>query len=340
MSTIKNVALRFRDGTTRSVAVPHGESVLDAALAAGVPLIHQCRSGSCSSCTARLAEGQAGMRAGASSTLLRSEYEAGERLLCLTQPETDCTFDLNYESDAGAGRAVKLNAFVDSVEKLAPNVVRLTLELAEGESFDFKPGQFIQVHVPGTDIVRSYSPASTAADLPKIELLIRLLHDGVMSGYLENRAARDDVLELEGPYGSFFLREKVRAPHIMVAGGTGLAPILSMIDTIRNTSGRKPPVMLSFGCATPDTLFCLDDIGLREQWLPNLSTRISVDRGATGDLLSGNPVDAIREDDATHTDTVAYLCGPPAMIEAATRRLAQIGVRPENIYAEQFAPSN
>jgi benzoate/toluate 1,2-dioxygenase reductase subunit len=340
MSTVNNVTLSFRDGFATSVAVQQGESVLDAALAAGIPVLHQCRSGSCSSCMARLVDGRAGMRAGASSTLLRSEFEAGDRLLCLTEPETDCTFALNYESDAAAAGVIKAHAFVDSVEKVASNVVRVSLELAEGAWLDFRPGQFIQVRVPGTDITRSYSPSSTAADLPRIELLVRILEDGVMSKWLEERAKPDDVLEIEGPFGNFFLREKVPAPHIMVAGGTGLAPILSMIDTIRRKPGRKPPILLSFGCAAPDQLFCLDDIELRRHWLPSLATRISVDRGASGALLSGNPVDAIREADVNHADAVAYLCGPPRMIEAATQRLTSLGMRPDNIYAEQFAPSN
>lgn len=340
MSSVRNVILSFSNGIATSVAVQQGESVLDAALAAGLPVLHQCRSGSCSSCTAKLVEGRAGMRAGASSTLLRSEFEAGDRLLCLTEPETDCTFALNYASDAATAQTVKAHAFVDSVEKVASNVVRVSLELAEGAWLDFKPGQFLQVRVPGTDVTRSYSPSSTAADLPKIELLVRILEDGVMSTWLQEQAKPDDVLEIEGPFGRFFLREKVPAPHIMVAGGTGLAPILSMIDTIRRKPGRKPPVLLSFGCATPDQLFCLDDIELRKHWLPGLATRISVDRGASGDLLSGNPVDAIRKDDVTHGEAVAYLCGPPRMIEAATHKLKHLGLRPENIYAEQFAPSN
>lgn len=340
MSSVKHVTLSFRDGKATSVAVQQGESVLDAALAAGVPVIHQCRSGSCSNCMAKLVEGRAGMRAGASSTLLRSEYEAGDRLLCLTEPETDCTLALNYTSEAAGGDAVKAHAFVDSVEKVASNVVRLRLELAEGEWLDFKPGQFIQVRVPGTNATRSYSPASTAADLPKLELLIRVLEDGVMSKWLEQVAQPDDVLEIEGPFGSFFLREKVSAPHIMVAGGTGLAPMLSMIDTLRRQPGRKPPILLSFGCATPEQLFCLDDLELRRQWLPNLATRISVDREASGELLAGNPVDAIGEADVTHDSAVAYLCGPPRMIEAATTKLVKLGLRPENIYAEQFAASN
>ena len=340
MSIIRNVTLQFSDGISKSVAVKEGQSVLDAALEADVSLIHQCGSGSCSSCMVTLTEGQARMRPGSSSTLLRSEFEAGKRLLCLTEPESDCTFSLNYDVDASTGTPTKARAFIDSIEKLAHNVIRLTLELAEGDWIDFKPGQFIQVKVPGLGVMRSYSPASTSANLPKIVLLIRLLPDGAMSNYLRNEATPDAILELEGPFGSFYLREKVKAPHILIAGGTGVAPILSMIDTLRQTSGKKPSILLSFGCANPDSLFCLDDIALRGHWLPSLTTRISVDNEASGDLLLGNPVAALRDGDVLDPDTVAYICGPQPMINAAYQRLESLGVQHANIFAEQFTPSN
>lgn len=336
---VHDVLLRFADGVEAPVVVGSEASVLDAGLAAGAPLLYQCRSGSCSTCMAKLVSGETEVRPGASTTLLRSEHEAGYRLLCATRPSADCVFELAYDSTAGSARPRQAKAFVDSVERLAPDVVRLKLELADGEYLDFRPGQFLQVSVPGAGVVRSYSPASTPAALPKIDLMIRLLPGGVMSKWLTEQAQVDDVVDLEGPFGSFFLREKVRAPHILVAGGTGLAPILSIIDTLRGQSGRKPPMLLSFGCATPETLFGLEDLELRRHWLPSFKSRISVDRGATGELLAGNPVQALTQADAADPDTVAYICGPPPMVEAAQRRLAEIGVRPENIFAEQFVPS-
>ena len=128
-------------------------------------------------------------------------------------------------------------------------------------------------------------------------------------------------------------------PHIFVAGGTGLAPILSMIDTIHAGSARKPPMLLSFGCAVPEALFGLDDIELREQWLPSLQTRICVDRNPTDGLHQGSPVSALREGDVTNPDTVAYLCGPQPMIDAATKRLIELGIKSDHIFAEHFVAS-
>lgn len=337
---LHQVTFNFADGVSRSLSVAGGTSILDAALEAEIPLLYQCRSGSCSSCVAQLSEGEAHTRLGASSTLLASEYAAGQRLLCLCQAQSDCTFELGYGSEVGSSVAQQVHAFVDSVERIASNVMRLTVELAEGDSLEFRPGQFMQIEVPGHGAVRSYSPSSTATDLPKLEFLIRLLPGGAMSGFLEDKAAVEDVLTLSGPYGAFFLREeKRRAPHIFVAGGTGLAPILSMIDALRQGGGRKPPMLLSFGCANPDALFCLDDIELRQQWLPSLEARICVDREPREGLHHGSPVSALREGDVS-PETVAYLCGPQPMIDAATARLIELGVDPANIFAEQFVASN
>ncbi|MDH4611658.1 ring-hydroxylating dioxygenase ferredoxin reductase family protein [Pseudomonas sp. BN102] len=337
---LHQVTFNFADGVSRSLSVAGNTSILDAALEAEIPLLYQCRSGSCSSCIAQLSGGEAHTRSGASSTLLASEYAAGQRLLCLCQAQSDCTFELGYGSEVGSSVARPVHVFVDSVERIASNVMRLTVELADGDTLDFRPGQFMQIEVPGYGAVRSYSPSSTATDLPRLEFLIRLLPGGAMSSFLEEKAAAEDVLTLSGPYGAFFLREeKRRVPHIFVAGGTGLAPILSMIDALRQGGGRKPPMLLSFGCANPDALFCLDEIELRQQWLPSLEARICVDREPREGLHHGSPVSALREGDVT-PDTVAYLCGPQPMIDAATARLIELGVDPGNIFAEQFVASN
>jgi benzoate/toluate 1,2-dioxygenase reductase subunit len=335
-----NVTLKYADGVSRSFDVSPGEIILDAAIAADIPVLYQCQSGSCSTCVAKLADGDAQTRAGASSTLLASEVADGVRLLCVCEATFDCSFDLAYTSEAGSTVAHEVHAFIDSVEQIASNVMRLTLELAEGEWMAFRPGQFMQIEVPGLGVLRSYSPSSVGTDVPKLEFLIRILPDGAMSNFLSKGAGPDQVLTLSGPYGSFFLREeKKRAPHIFVAGGTGLAPILSMIDTLRQGGGRKPPMLLSFGCATPEALFCLEDIDLRKQWLPSLEARICVDRDPQEGMHHGNPVSALKEGDVT-PDAVAYLCGPQIMIDAATRRLIELGADPANIHSEQFTPSN
>ena len=334
------VTLNYADGVSRSFHVATGGLILDAAVAAEIPVLYQCQSGSCGTCVARLSEGDALIGAGVSSSLLASEVAAGIRLLCVCEASSDCSFDLDYTSQAGTSVAHEVHAFIDLVEQIASNAVRLKVELADGEWMEFLSGQYMQIEVPECGVVRSYSPSSVGAAVPTLEFLIRILPDGAMSNFLSKPLAPDQMLKLTGPYGSFFLREeKKRAPHIFIAGGTGLAPILSMIDALRTMGGRKPPMLLSFGCATPDALFCLDDIALRKQWLPTLEARICVDRDPQEGMHHGNPVSALRAGDVK-PDTVAYLCGPQVMIDAACRRLIELGADPANIYSEQFTPSN
>ncbi|MEM6582185.1 MAG: 2Fe-2S iron-sulfur cluster binding domain-containing protein [Pseudomonadota bacterium] len=334
------VNIEFLGGESQTISVAEDESVLAAAKAQGVPILHQCESGSCGSCIVRLTSGELVMRSDVAASLLESERAAGMRLACISNPKSDCNIELEYASDAASLKPSKAVVFLDAIEWIAEDVVKLSTELAEGDWLDFQPGQFVQLQVPGTDAYRRYSMSSTPAQIPKLEFLIRVLPDGVMSNYLRNEAKVDDTLMVEGPFGSFFLRDNARrAPLLMIAGGTGLAPIMSMLDSIRGRSGLKPRILVSFGCASMDNLFYVDELDLRKDWMAGLQTRISVDRGRSErDIVIGNPLQAIGVDDITE-DTVAYLCGPPPMIEASYAHLSQLGVRAENMHAEQFIPS-
>ena len=207
-SIMHKVTLNFSDGVTKEFQVQPNTSILDAALENDIPLLYQCRSGSCSSCICTLKDGQASTLNGKSSTLLSSEYNLGNRLLCVSKADADCSFDLDYGSDIGATSAQEVKAFINSIEHLGANAVRLKLELAEGYHLQFRPGQFMQISIPGVGVLRSYSPSSTNKSIPELEFLIRLLPGGQMSTYLTEHAKVDDVLTLSGPYGSFFLREE------------------------------------------------------------------------------------------------------------------------------------
>lgn len=338
-SPVFGVTFAFSDGVEHILSVPTGSSILTAGLDAGLPLLHQCRSGTCASCLATLTDGEAGTLPGSNSSLFASEMAAGKRLLCVSQARSDCRFTLDYDSSGGQ-QVSEAQTFVNAVERVAADVMRLELELAEGSWIDFHPGQFIQLKVPGTEQTRSYSIASTPAQLPKIELLVRLLPGGVMSEWLLDRAAPDAVVEIAGPHGAFVLREGEKAPHIMIAGGTGLAPIMAMIDQIRARPGRKPPILLSFGCTSDDGLFHRDALALRQHWFPGLQVQFSVDRGPAPDgVRVGNPVEVVGQSGALDPASVAYLCGPPGMVEAARGHLEALGLSPDNIHSERFVAS-
>lgn len=340
----QRVTVRYRDGAERSVTVTDGQFVLDALREHGIPALHQCLSGICGTCVARLAAGDMSMKTDQLAVaLLASERAEGLRLMCVSRPLGDCVLDLDYRFDLAESGPRTYPARVAALERPAANVVKLVLELAAGDGFAFRGGQYARLQVPGSGEWRSYSMASAASapgDPPRLEFLVRLLPDGAMSGYLAGRAAVGDKILMAGPYGRFLLGG-LGAPVIFVAGGTGLAPVIAMLDTIRAWTGGRPQILLSFGCATEENLFYLDELKLREFWMPDLEVRVSVESGAPkgSRFASGTPVDALGAGDVKNPATKAYLCGPPGMIEAAHERLTGFGLSPDNIVAEEFAAS-
>lgn len=335
------VSFSFADGARYSVDCAPEETVLAAARRGEVPVLFQCESGACATCSARLVAGEADMIAGSGASLLPSEAAEGLRLTCQCVPRGDCEFALAYDSAAGTVEPERYESNIDELEWLAADVVRLRLALPDDDWFDFVPGQFVQVRVPGTDSWRSYSMASGPGDMPVLELLIRILDEGVMSDYLRDEAEVGDLVELEGPFGSFQL-QKSKAPHIFVAGGTGLAPFLSMLDRIRTYSGTKPDVVLNFGCADGREVFCGEALADAAYMLPKLRVRITAmtHADASAGVLAGNPVEHLEPADVEAPDTTAYLCGPPAMVEAARTRLLELGLPASRIIAEQFVPTD
>jgi benzoate/toluate 1,2-dioxygenase reductase subunit len=333
------VRLRFRDGIERMIDAAPGESVLAAALRAGIPLVHQCESGSCGTCMARLVEGQSQTLPGRALALLAGEIRDGWRLTCSVAAAGDCAFDFDYPSTLLDGpQPTVLGATVVAIDWVAATVARLEIEVAG--DFTFESGQYVRIRVPGTDAWRSYSMATTAKELPKMQFLIRHLDGGAMSGWLKDGCVPGAAVEIEGPLGSFGLAA-TRGPQLMVAGGTGLAPMLAMLDSLRARPGPKPPVLLCFGCTAEDDLFYLDELELRRFWMPALKTRIALMQKPAGafDGRIGTAVSLIEDGDLARADLTAYLCGPPAMIEAARARLLGAGVPTASIHAEHFRPT-
>ncbi|HZU77760.1 MAG TPA: FAD-binding oxidoreductase, partial [Dehalococcoidia bacterium] len=237
------IVLRFEDGVEKRIIVEPGEYVLDAALRNDIPLVHQCRSGSCSTCVAQVIEGDVRMDPARAYSLIPAEMAQGKRLLCSALAVADSVVRFDYPSNLLDEPGPELFvARVEEAELVCDTVVRLVLRAPRGIDFSFQSGQYIRMNVPGTDQWRSYSMASLPRDLPRLEFLVRIIPGGAMSEYLTTRCEPGDEIEVEGPLGAFILRDSA-APHIFVAGGSGLAPIFSMIDAIRRRPGAKPPML-------------------------------------------------------------------------------------------------
>ncbi|MBV8775317.1 MAG: 2Fe-2S iron-sulfur cluster binding domain-containing protein [Deltaproteobacteria bacterium] len=335
------VTLHFEDDEERRIEVRPNEFVLDAALRQDVPLVHQCRSGSCSTCIAQLVAGKVEMAAERPTSLLAAEAAEGKRLLCSSYARANSNVRLHYPSTLIYGTQLQsLHAKVAALQWPSGSVAKLSLEIAEDTDFNFESGQYVRLKVPGAVEWRSYSMASTARDLPRMDFLVRILNGGLVSEYLRTRCHPGDEIVIQGPMGAFILHSR-RAPQIFIAGGTGLAPILAMIDEIRYRPGPRPQILLSFGCASEQQFFYRDEIELRQWWMPELKVILTADQVDESDsgLRQGTPVAALEHEAITDPQTAAYLCGPAAMIEAARRRLTEMGVAPDHIYAEQFVAS-
>lgn len=337
-ATTRSVVLRFTDGESREVAVEDGETVLAAAKRAGHQLASQCEAGTCCTCVAWLTEGRAEMPADQVTALTRDEVAAGQRLLCQTRPADDAVFDLEYPSSVLSGYpTVPFTAKIARLSWVAESAVLLELKVPKALRLRFLAGQYCRIRIPGTDEWRSYSMASGEHEQGKLRFLVRVLPSGAMSDYLRTEARAGLPLDLEGPIGGFVLEPAPR-PHVLVAGGTGLAPMLSMLDKLRLVR-PTPPILLVFGCVREADLFLLDELEARAGFVPSLRVRVALEEpGARTDVAKGNPVEVLTADDI-EPDTVAYLCGPPGMIAAAERRLVELGVAPHDVRAEQFLPS-
>jgi len=334
------VTVRVGDGAPVTVAVPTEVTILDAALAAGIALPHQCRSGSCGSCRAQLVSGTTADVADRVQSLPPAAHRAGVRLLCSTLPDGPCEVQVEARSTA-APAAGTVTARVAAIEDAAAGVRRLVLDLDTPLRFD--AGQYVLLAVPGIDATdvgeRAYSIVSPPTDDRRLVFLVDLVPGGAMGAWLTGRAAPGDRLTVRGPFGGFALHPG-RHPALFVAGGTGIAPVLSLLDEHRRRFAATRTAVVCFACRSRSRLVAADELDLRRTWMPRLTVRIGLSRPDPTDAWDGpvaDPVALIRPDDVA-SDVRAYVAGPPAMVAAAFDRLVDLGLPPGSIATEGFSP--
>ncbi len=330
------VTVRVGDGgPPASVTVPAGVTILDAALAAGLVLPHQCRSGSCGSCRATLVSGATADVADRVQSLPPAAHRAGVRLLCSTLPDGPCEVRVDARPTA-APAAATIAARVAAVEEVASGVRRLVVDL--DTPLRFEAGQYVLLTVPGP-IERAYSIVSPPGDDRRLVFLVDLVPGGAMAGWLGGRAAPGDRLSVRGPFGGFALHP-VRHRALFVAGGTGIAPVLSLLDEHRRRFAATRPATVCFACRNRARLVAVGDLDLRHTWMPRLTVRVGLSRPDPADGWDGpvaDPVQLIQPDDVG-PDVRAYVAGPPAMVATAFERLVGLGLPPGSIATEGFTP--
>jgi len=312
------------------------ETVLDAARRAGVVLPSECEFGGCGTCRVKVQQGSVQYEA-LPSALSQEEASAGYALMCQARAVSDLVISTERTLAAPAS-ARRRKATVVNTTPLSPEVTRLVLTFADDEPWIFRPGQYLNVLL-GEAGPRSFSVASRAeaTDEPaRVELHIRQIDGGYFTQTRLSALRPGDMLDVEAPLGGFGYHEDDYRPVVMVATGTGIAPLRSMLAEMF-ASGDTPPIELYWGGRTHDTLYLHDELTQLAQqhedfrYVPVLSRPDATWRGARGYVQDA--VVAAHPDLSEHA---LYLCGSPVMIADASRAFVAHGASVRYLYVDSF----
>jgi CDP-4-dehydro-6-deoxyglucose reductase len=322
-------------------AVEEGATILQAAIDAGLKLPYGCQNGACGACKGKVVSGQFDHGATPEGTLPQDQRDAGMALFCCARPLSDLVIEAR-EISASKDIPVKtLPCRVQKIERLAADVIALQLKLPTNERLQFLAGQYIEILLKDGQR-RAFSLANAPDDDELLELHIRRVPDGEYTGHVFNALKERDMLRFEGPHGSFFLREDSPKPMILLAGGTGFAPIKSLVEQAIHRKIERP-MRFYWGSKDRAGLY-LPDLPLRWaaenahfEYVPVLSEPTAADawNGRTG--LAHR---AVLEDHPDLSAFQVYACGAPAMIEAARRDFTAQGLPEGEFYADSFTFSS
>lgn len=316
------------------ITVQTGDSVLESALAQGVPYPHGCRSGNCGACKSRLHSGEVQMLPFSEFALTPEEEAEGFILACRAVPWEDCEISWLDVDEVMVHPLRRLRCVVRELDDATHDIRRIRLEVEAGGPFDFSAGQYASVTFDDLP-PRDYSMANRSDDAV-LEFHVRRIADGAASRYAAERLQRGERVRVEGPYGSAWLREQHRGPILAIAGGSGLAPIKSIVETAL-ARGMPQPVHLYFGVRAERDLYLEEHFSKLAAEHPNLEFLpvLSAPQGPTA-RRTGFVSDAVAGDFPDFDGFKAYVCGPPVMVEAVQTLLRARGMRREDIHADAF----
>ncbi|MEJ6004488.1 CDP-6-deoxy-delta-3,4-glucoseen reductase [Paucibacter sp. AS339] len=325
----------------RVFSVERDETLLSAAIRGGIGLPYGCKDGACGSCKSKLLDGRVIHGAHQAKTLTAEEESAGFVLTCCATPQTDCTLEARTVPGAGEFPVLKLPSRVISIEKASHDVAVLRLQLPATQNFQFHAGQYVEF-ILRDGARRSYSMANAPHNLgtpPAVELHIRHMPGGKFTDHVFGAMKEKDILRMEGPFGSFFLREDSDKPVVLLASGTGFAPIKAIIERMQHL-GLARPTTLYWGCRSKADLYIGDwaqQAAAASPWLryvPVLSEPKAEDgwSGRTG--FVHQVVMADLPDLSGHQ---VYACGAPVMVDSAKADfVARCSLPADEFYADSF----
>ena len=325
----------------RTFSVERDEPILQAAIRQGIGLPYGCKDGACGSCKTRLLEGRVIHGAHQSKALSAEEEAAGLVLTCQAAPQTDVVLEARTVPGAGEFPVRKMPSRVMAMSRAAPDVMVLTMQLPANDPLRYHAGQYVEF-ILRDNARRSYSMANaphTQGDKPAIELHIRHMPGGKFTDHVFGAMKDKDILRLEGPFGSFFLREDSDKPIVLLASGTGFAPIKAIIEQLE-FKGSTRPAVLYWGARRKADLYLHDWAEAAAARLPNLRYVPVLSEPAPDDAWTGRTGfvhRAVMADLPDLSGHQVYACGVPIMVESAQRDfVAHCGLPEDEFYADAF----
>ena len=328
------IALNFEDGVTRFIDCKVGEKVLDAAFRQRINLPMDCSDGVCGTCKCHCETGAYDLGDDYIDDALSAD-EARERqvLTCQMVPQSDCVIAVPLPSSACKTGTTQFAATLASITRHADAALEVSFGLDQAPVF--LPGQYVNIGVPDSGQTRSYSFSSRPGDT-HASFLIKHVPGGLMSSWLE-RAQPGDRVPMTGPLGSFYLREVMR-PLLLLAGGTGLAPFLSMLEVLAQR-GEARPITLIYGVTRDQDLVLVEALEAFAARLPQLTVVTCVADPQTAHPRQGYVTQHMAREALHDGDVDVYLCGPPPMVEAAAQYMRDKNIHPVSFHYEKFSAS-
>lgn len=332
-----NIALQFEDGVTRFISVAQGETLSDAAYRQKVNIPLDCRDGACGTCRAFCESGQYDMpeELYIEDALTPEEAAEGYILACQCRPTSDAVFQIQASSAVCKTEIHQFKGQLARVEAISESTICFDIQLDEGQpQVQFLSGQYVNVALPNSAETRSYSFSSKpGADL--CSFVVRNVPQGKMSEYLSQHAQVGDAMSFTGPFGSFYLRP-VQRPVLMLAGGTGIAPFLSMLQVLEE-KGSTQPVRLVFGVTHDFDLVEMAKLDQLQTDLPWFEYRTVVAHPESAHPRKGYVTGHVDNEWLNAGDVDIYLCGPVPMVDAVRNWLNTEGIQPASFMFEKFS---
>lgn len=322
-------------------SVAADETILSAAVEAGFNLPYGCRNGACGACKGSVLEGQVDYGDFQAGALTEAEKQGGQALFCCAKPLTDVVIECREVTANNGIRPRIMPARVQKMEKLSHDVMALFLKLPSNERMQFMAGQYVDFLLKDGKR-RAFSLANAPHNDDLLEMHLRLIPGGQFTQYVFNEMNEKAILRLEGPFGSFYLREDTDKPVIFVAGGTGFAPIKGIIEHMMHHKMQRQ-VILYWGARASEDLYMPE---LPQQWqadypgftyIPVLSEP-SVEENWQG--RTGLVHEAVLEDHADLSGYQVYCCGAPQMVETAHQEFQKHGMPEDEFFSDAFTFSN